>query len=78
MKQEQINYLKSLDPKSEYGTLQRVLLEDNLNVVPFESVLRYLVENLMVEKETLFKENQKYVRILKQNGLYTSELILED
>jgi len=78
MRQTDIDYLNSLDPLKMYGTLERVLQDTDLKATPFDKVLKYLVENLMVEKNTLEKENAKYIRVLKENGLYTSELILEE
>ena len=78
MRQIDIDYLQSLDLFKQYGTIQRILQDTDLKATPFEKVLKYLVENLMMEKSTLGKENAKYVRVLKENGLYTSELILED
>jgi len=78
MKQSDIDYLNNLDSMKLYGTLQRVLQDTNLKATPFDKVLKYLVENLMLEKCTLERENAKYVRVLKENGLYTSELILEN
>lgn len=77
MKQADINYLVQLDPLKLYGTLQRIIQDTDLKATPFESVMKYLVGNLIVEKASLEKENAKYVRVLKENGLYTSELILE-
>ena len=78
MRQIDIDYLQSLDLFKQYGTIQRILQDTDLKATPFDKVLKYLVENLMMEKSTLEKENAKYIRVLKENGLYTSELILED
>jgi len=78
MRQTDIDYLNSLDPLKMYGTLERVLQDTDLKATPFDKVLKYLVENLMVEKITLEKENAKYIRVLKENGLYTSENIMEN
>ena len=78
MRQSDIDYLNSLDNMRLWGTLQRVLQDSDLQATPLDKVLKYLVENLMVEKNTLEKENAKYIRVLKENGLYTSELILEE
>ena len=78
MKQNDIDYLVALDPLKMYGSLQRIIQDTDLKATPFDKVLKYLVENLMMEKSTLEKENAKYIRVLKENGLYTSELILED
>jgi hypothetical protein len=78
MRQIDIDYLNSLDNMKLYGTLQRVLQDTDLKATPFDSVMKYLVASLMAEKFTLEQENAKYIRVLKENGLYTSELILEN
>jgi hypothetical protein len=78
MKQSDVEYLNSLDPLKMYGSLQRIIQDTDLKATPFEKVLKYLVENLIVEKSTLEKENAKYIRLLKENGLYTSENIMEN
>lgn len=75
MRQVDIDYLQSLDPLKQYGTLQRILQDNDLKATPFDKVLAYLVENLMIEKATLQKENTKFARVLKDNGLYTNELM---
>lgn len=76
MKPEQIEFLKSLDVNGEYGTLQSVLMQDNLNQVAFDNACKYLLKMMMSERQMFLKENIKYARVLKENGLYTSELIL--
>jgi hypothetical protein len=78
MKQSDIDYLNSLDSLKMWGTIQRVLQDSDLKATPFDSVMKYLVASLMTEKFTLEQENRKYIRVLKENGLYTSELILEN
>jgi hypothetical protein len=78
MKQNDIDYLNSLDTLKMCGTLQRIIQDTDLQATPLDKVLKYLVENLMLEKSTLEQENRKYIRILKENGLYTSENIMEN
>jgi hypothetical protein len=78
MKQSDINYLLALDPLKMYGSLQRIIQDTDLKATPFDSVMKYLIASLMTEKFTLEQENRKYIRVLKENGLYTSELILEN
>jgi len=78
MRQTDIDYLNSLDSMKLYGTLQRVLQDTDLKATPFDSVMKYLVASLMTEKFALEQENAKYIRVLKENGLYTSENIMEN
>lgn len=71
----QITWLKSLDPSQEYGTLQRVLMEENLSIVPFEQVAKYIITAMMDERSTMLKENTLMRKELQKHGLYTSELL---
>jgi hypothetical protein len=68
-------WLKSLDPDQMYGTLQRVLMEENLSVVPFEQIAKYLIGAMLQERETSLKEANVMRRELVKHGLYTSELM---
>lgn len=80
MNLNQIEFLKALDPDQEYGTIQRVLMEENLSIIPFESVAKYLISTMMDERKLLVKENTLMQNTLMQkelqkHGLYTSELL---
>lgn len=68
-------WLKSLDPDQMYGTLQRVLMEENLSVIPFEAVCKHLLIAMMDERQTFLKEVNVMRRELVKHGLYTSELM---
>ncbi|UZS00897.1 hypothetical protein [Pseudomonas phage vB_PsaM_M1] len=68
-------WLKSLDPDQMYGTIQRVLMEENLSVIPFEAVAKHLITVMMQERETMLKENNIMRKELVKHGLYTSELL---
>jgi hypothetical protein len=72
---QQITWLKALDPNQEYGTIQRVLMEENLSIVPFENVTKYLISTMMDERKLLVKENTLMQKELQKHGLYTSELL---
>lgn len=79
MNLNQIEFLKALDPNQEYGTIQRVLMEENLSIVPFENVAKYLINTMVDERKLLIKENTLMQKELQKHGLYTSELLgLED
>ena len=75
MNLNQIEFLKALDRNQEYGTLQRILLEDNLSGVPFEQVCKHLLIAMMDERQTFLKENGTLRKELVKHGLYTSELM---
>lgn len=71
----QVQFLKDLDPDQMYGTLQRVLMEENLSVIPFEAVAKHLITAMMQERETMLKENTLMRKELEKNGLYNSQLL---
>lgn len=76
MNLNQIEFLKALDRNQEYGTLQRILLEDNLSGVPFEQVAKHLLIAMMDERRTLMQENERMRKALQAEGLYTNEIAL--
>lgn len=78
MTPRQIELLKSLDPKQVNGTLQGMLIGNDLASAPFGDVCFSLLQKTLIDKETLMKENAKLVSVLKKHGLYTSENILGD
>ena len=75
MTPNQIQFLKQLDPDQMYGSLQRVLMEDNLSMIPFEAVCKHLITAMMQERETSLKEASVMRKELVKHGLYTSELM---
>lgn len=75
MKPEQITWLSQLDPNKENGTIQSVLLRNDLSSCPFEGTLKFLLQATLDERKQLLQENKRYADILKKNGLYTHETI---
>lgn len=73
-----IQKLKLLDPKGKSGTIQSVVLRNDLHSQSYENTLYWLLKVTLLEKEALEKENAKYVKELKKYGLYTNQLILEE
>ncbi|WP_373033395.1 hypothetical protein [Sulfurovum sp.] len=73
-----IQKLKLLDPKGKSGTIQSVVLRNDLHSQSYENTLYWLLKVTLLEKEALEKENKKYVRELKKHSLYTNELILQE
>lgn len=70
-----ILFLKSLDPDGVYGTIQNVLLSQDLSKAPFEGAARYLLTCMMDERKVLMQENKRMRDALVKAGLYTSELM---
>lgn len=68
MTKDQIEFLQSLDKEGMDGTIQTVLMSDNLQVVSFVSVLTHLVKQLKAEKDSLIKDNIKLSNIVELKG----------
>lgn len=78
MNKLQIEKIQSLDPEGLSGTIQYVLLRDDLNVVQFSDAIWWLLNRTLEEKQAVMKENEKMRKILEANGLYTSELLFDE
>jgi len=57
MKLDEILFLKSLDPDEVDGTIQSVLMREDLAQVPFVHALKFLVKSLKDEKDSLVEDN---------------------
>lgn len=74
MNQTQINFLTSLDPYGMNGTIQAVLLRNDLDKLDYIKSLEFLLSNTVGEKSVILKENSKLIKFIKDNGLDTSEV----
>ena len=75
MKQDQIEWLQRLDTDGTNGTVQTILLNPDLHKLDFLTVLKYLLETTLREKEAVLKEHQCMWQYLKKHGLDTAEAI---
>ena len=75
MNKVQIEQLQALDPDKQDGTIQGLLLRDDINQIPFGKALEYLVVMLTENKKALVHENKAMSAALKKHGLYTAENI---
>lgn len=75
MKTQDIERLKALDPFGINGDIQRVLLSNHLEKIPFTEVLFHLLEMHINNMETYKEENSKLIGILKEHNLYTDEIL---
>ena len=76
MNQIQIDFIKQLDPESQSGTIQSILLRDDLNICNYTKTLEHLLQVTIGERKMLIEENMKLSKILKDRNLY--HLILEE
>ncbi len=77
MTPQQIEWIKSLDKEGVNGTIQGVLLRDDLGQVPLEGALKYLLSNTLTEKEALQKDNGKMFNALKGLGFDLNTLLID-
>ena len=76
MNSAQIDFIKSLDKGGLNGTIQSVLLRNDLNICRYEKTLEFLLQTTIGERTMLIEENKKLSKILKEHNLY--HLILEE
>ena len=76
MNAQQIDFIKQLDPESQSGTIQSILLRDDLNMCNYTKTLEFLLQTTIGERKMLIEENMKLSKILKDRNLY--HLILEE
>lgn len=76
MNQIQIDFIKQFDPDSQSGTIQSILLRDDLNMCNYTKTLEFLLQVTIGERKMLIEENMKLSKILKDRNLY--HLILEE
>jgi len=78
MNQYQIDKIKALDPNECDGSIQQVLLRDDLNQIPFSDACYHIAKCLKNDKTSLQLENKKLVGVLKKHNLYNSKELFDD
>ena len=76
MNTQQVDFIKQLDPGSKSGTIQSIILRDDLNMCNYTKTLEFLLQTTIGERKMLIEENMKLSKIPKDRNLY--HLILED
>lgn len=66
MKQEDIYFLKCLDPEGMDGTIQAILLDEYIMESPTLSVMRHLVKSLYYEKRALVEDNKRLSQLVSR------------
>lgn len=77
MKNQDLDRLKALDKENCWGTLQSILLSKDLEKLQFSETCFYLLTQALSEKSQYAEENKKMCKILKDKGLYTSDILME-
>lgn len=76
MNQMQIDFIKNLDKDGLNGSVQSILLRNDLNICRYEKTLEHLLQVTIGERTMLIEENKKLSKIFKEHNLY--HLILEE
>jgi hypothetical protein len=75
MKQIDIDKLKLLDPHGLSGTFQSVLMNPDIHLAEYSTVLYYLLTKTLEERKYYERDNQKLINVLKSEGLYTDDVL---
>ena len=76
MNTQQIDFIKQLDPESQSGTIQSVLLRNDLNMCNYTKTLEHLLQVTIGERNFYEEENKRFAKILKENNLYTNQTVI--
>jgi len=76
MQAQHIEFLKSLDKEQVHGTLQGILMRDDLSQAPFDTVAKHLLTIICEERKQLIKENDRMRLVMEQHGIYNSLNVL--
>lgn len=69
MTPKQIEFLKSLDKEGCDGTIQSILLGKDLNTIPYQSVLEFILTQIKKEKDFLVQDNIRMSNLINQQKI---------
>lgn len=69
MTPKQIEFLKSLDKGGCDGTIQSILLGKDLNTIPYQSVLEFVLTQIKKEKDLLVQDNIRLSKEINQQKI---------
>lgn len=75
MKPQEIEKLKQLDVNGTNGTIQHLLMNPNINQMPYADAIYYLLHKTLDERAYYEKMYQKLFNVLTANGLMSNELL---
>lgn len=76
MNVSQIAFLKSLDKDASYGTIQTILLNPDLQIIPFESAVKFLLTAMMDERKSMQEVADRMRKELVKHNLYTNAVAI--
>ena len=75
MKEQEKQKLRQLDPEGLSGTIQSVLLDPNINQMPYPDAIYYLLHKTLDERAYYEKMYQKFFNVITSAGLMSNELL---
>lgn len=67
MTHEQIKFLKNLDIEGTSGTIQSVLMRDDLHTISYTKTLEFLIKTLKLERDKLVLDNIRLTKEFMKN-----------
>lgn len=75
MNKLQIEQLRQLDPQGTNGTIQAILMSDEVNLIKFEKALLFALNAEIGHKNKLAEENKKLVDACKEAGVDLNKVL---
>lgn len=75
MKPQEIEKLSQLDPTGISGTIQHLLMDANINQMPYPDAVYYLLKKTLEERAYYEKMYQKFFNVITSVGLMSNELL---
>ena len=75
MKDHEKAKIKQLDVNGMNGTVQHLLMNPNINQMPYSDAIYYLLHKTLDERAYYEKMYQKFFNVITSAGLMTSELL---
>lgn len=75
MKEQEKAKIVQLDPDGMNGTVQHLLLDANINQMPYVDAVYYLLKKTLDERNYYEKMYQKFFNVITSAGLMSNELL---
>ena len=75
MKDHEKAKIKQLDVNGMNGTIQHLLMNPNINQMPYPDAIYYLLHKTLDERAYYEKMYQKFFNVITSAGLMTNELL---
>lgn len=75
MKEQEKAKIVQLDPDGMNGTVQHLLMDANINQMPYVDAVYYLLKKTLDERAYYEKMYQKFFNVITSSGLMSNELL---